>query len=96
MKEPYDWDAYAETFFPQAEKLVKEAKNAEIVGEKEKASELYLYGVTSKSVNLSMESDTKHCAGEEQPSTAYHAFRLRDQRSRDMRGRWERRLLSKG
>jgi hypothetical protein len=43
MREPYDWDAYAETFFPQAEKLVQRAEEAENAGEKEKASELYLY-----------------------------------------------------
>jgi len=96
MKEPYDWDAYAETFFPQAEKLVNEAKNAEAAGEKEKASELYLYGVNPMSLHMSMESDTKGQAGEEQPSIVYHAFRLRDQRSSDTRGRWERRPLSKG
>ena len=96
MKEPYDWDAYAETFFPQAEKLVNEAKNAEAAGQKEKASELYLYGVRPMSVHRSMESDTKGQAGEEQRSTAYHASRLRDQRSSDTRGRWERRPLSKG
>ena len=42
MKEPYDWDAYASAFFPQAEKLVSEASNAENEGHKEKASELFL------------------------------------------------------
>jgi len=43
MKEPYDWDAYAETFFPFAEKLAQTAEEAEKAGEKEKASEYYLY-----------------------------------------------------
>lgn len=42
MKEPYDWDAYAEAFFPQAEKLAKIAEEAEAAGEKEKAAEYYL------------------------------------------------------
>lgn len=42
MKEPYDWDAYAETFFPQAEKLTKIAEEAEKAGETEKAAEYYL------------------------------------------------------
>jgi len=42
MKEPYDWDAYAETFFPQAEKLAKTAEEAEQAGEQEKACEYYL------------------------------------------------------
>jgi hypothetical protein len=43
MREPYDWDAYAETFFPTAQELVRRASEAEEAGEKERASELYLY-----------------------------------------------------
>jgi hypothetical protein len=43
MREPYDWDAYAETFFPTAQELVRRASEAEKTGEREKASELYLY-----------------------------------------------------
>jgi hypothetical protein len=43
MREPYDWDAYAETFFPTAQELVRHAAEAAEQGEKEKASELYLY-----------------------------------------------------
>ena len=42
MKEPYDWDAYASAFFPQAENLAGIAKEAEANGEIEKASEYYL------------------------------------------------------
>lgn len=42
MKEPYDWDAYAEIYFPQAEKLAKIAEEAEQAGEQEKACEYYL------------------------------------------------------
>lgn len=42
FKEPYDWDAYAQVYFPQAEKLTKIAEEAEKAGEKEKASEYYL------------------------------------------------------
>jgi hypothetical protein len=42
LKEPYDWDEYASTFFPQAEKLNKVAEEAEEKGELEKASEFYL------------------------------------------------------
>ena len=45
MREPYDWDAYAETFFPKAEELVERAREAEKAGEKDKASELYLCAV---------------------------------------------------
>lgn len=42
MKEPYDWDAYAEAFLPKAEELVARATIAEAEGDQAKASELYL------------------------------------------------------
>jgi hypothetical protein len=42
MREPYDWDAYARMYFPQAEKLASIAREAEAKGETEKASEYYL------------------------------------------------------
>lgn len=42
FREPYNWDAYARTFFPQAEHLASIAREAERLGEKEKASEYYL------------------------------------------------------
>ncbi|KAH5328056.1 hypothetical protein HBI11_001570 [Parastagonospora nodorum] len=42
VKEPYDWDEYARTFFPTAEKLKKVAEQAEKEGNVEKASEYYL------------------------------------------------------
>ena len=45
MKEPYDWDEYAPFYFPQAEALAKQASEAEKAGEKDKASELYLFVV---------------------------------------------------
>ncbi|KAI0485299.1 yellowish-green 1-like protein [Xylariaceae sp. FL0804] len=41
---PYDWDEYAECFFPKAAELVAAAEAAEKEGNKEKASELYLRG----------------------------------------------------
>lgn len=41
-KEPYDWDDYAQVYFPKAEELVSEAQMAEQEGNKDKASELYL------------------------------------------------------
>ena len=41
-KEPYDWDDYAQVYFPKAEELVAEAEKAEKEGNKEKASEFYL------------------------------------------------------
>lgn len=42
LKEPYDWDEYAETFFPKAQELSKMAAEAEKADEKDKASEYYL------------------------------------------------------
>ncbi|KAK7975815.1 hypothetical protein PG989_014278 [Apiospora arundinis] len=42
LKEPYDWDEYAQCFFPKAEELVSAAITAEKEGNKPKASELYL------------------------------------------------------
>ncbi|CAE7015515.1 hypothetical protein CFE70_002680 [Pyrenophora teres f. teres 0-1] len=42
MREPYNWDTYAETFFPTAQSLFSTATTAEAAGEIEKASEYYL------------------------------------------------------
>lgn len=42
MREPYNWDEYAQIYFPQAEQLANIAKDAEKRGEEEKASEYYL------------------------------------------------------
>ncbi|KAI1467467.1 yellowish-green 1-like protein [Daldinia caldariorum] len=42
LQRPYDWDAYAQCFFPKARELVARAEEAERDGEVEKASELYL------------------------------------------------------
>nr|POE77977.1 heptaketide hydrolyase ayg1 [Quercus suber] len=42
QKEPYDWDKYAQVFFPKAEQLTAEAEKAEQEGQREKASEYYL------------------------------------------------------
>lgn len=42
LKEPYDWDEYAQCFFPKAEELVASAEEAERDGNGAKASELYL------------------------------------------------------
>ncbi|EDU44500.1 conidial pigment biosynthesis protein Ayg1 [Pyrenophora tritici-repentis Pt-1C-BFP] len=42
MREPYNWDTYARTFFPTAQSLYTTATTAEAAGELEKASEYYL------------------------------------------------------
>ncbi|OTB03038.1 hypothetical protein M426DRAFT_263842 [Hypoxylon sp. CI-4A] len=44
LKRPYNWDEYAQFFFPKAEELVARAETAEEEGNREKASELYLRG----------------------------------------------------
>lgn len=41
IKEPYDWEKYAEVFFPKAEELEKIALDAEEKGNKPKAAEYY-------------------------------------------------------
>lgn len=41
IQEPYDWDKYAEVFFPKAEELQAKAEEAEKADEKEKAAEYY-------------------------------------------------------
>lgn len=42
QKEPYDWDRYAEAFFPKAEELYAKAIEAEQSGNHAEASELYM------------------------------------------------------
>ncbi|KAK3985344.1 Alpha/Beta hydrolase protein [Cladorrhinum sp. PSN332] len=42
LKEPYNWDEYAQMFFPKAQELARIAEEAEKSGQKEKASEYYL------------------------------------------------------
>ena len=42
FKEPFDYNAYAETFFPTAERLLKEADAAKAEGNIEAARGLYL------------------------------------------------------
>lgn len=43
LRRPYDWDEYAQCFFPGAEALVGRAQVAEREGNREKAAELYLW-----------------------------------------------------
>ena len=53
FKEPYNWDEYAQVFFPKAEELVSQAEEAEREGNKERASELYLYVALSSDHEIS-------------------------------------------
>ena len=83
MKEPWDWDEYAQCFFPKAEELAQRASEAEQAGEKEKASELYLLVPC-----LSFARAIYSCLlGGALPSGASHDFLLQDQQSRGMLGK---------
>lgn len=42
LKEPYDWDEYAQIFMPKGVELIARAQEADRQGEVGKASELYL------------------------------------------------------
>lgn len=43
LKEPYDWEEFAESFFPKARELASIAADAQTQGENDKASEYFLY-----------------------------------------------------
>lgn len=91
MREPYDWDAYAEAFFPTAQELVRRASEAEIADEKEKASELYLYErPIMRPLALCL-----FLTGEHLLSTESHASLTHDHQSRSLLGRWARKRVSR-
>ena len=83
MKEPYDWDEYAQCFFPKAEDLAQRASEAEKAGEKDKASELYLFVLCF----AFSESHYSRCVGEAPPSGGSHDSRTQDQPSKSMLGK---------
>ena len=80
MRELYDWDACAETFFPTAQELVRRACEAEKAGEKEKASELYMY----EDVELAYESIRCFLIGELPLSIASPVSQPHDHQSRSL------------
>jgi hypothetical protein len=83
MKEPWDWDEYAQCFVPKAEELAQRASEAEQAGEKEKASELYLLVMC-----LSFARAIYSCLlGGAPPSGVSHGFLLQDQQSSGMLGK---------
>jgi hypothetical protein len=83
MKEPWDWDEYAQCFFPKAEELARRAGEAEQAGEKEKASELYLLVTTC----LFARAIYSYLLGGALPSGASHDFLHQDQQSSGMLGK---------
>lgn len=82
QKEPYNWDSYAEAFFPKAEELVTEAKQAEHEGNQEKASELFMYETSLPSYYRS----DSYFTGVLPPFTGLLDFQPHVQKSNDMRG----------
>jgi len=84
MKEPWDWDEYAQCFSPKAEELAQRASEAEQAGEKEKASELYLLVMC---LSFCKSKFTHISLGGALPSGASHDFLLQDQQSSGMLGK---------
>ena len=84
MKEPWDWDEYAQCFFPKAEELARRANQAEQAGEKEKATELYLLVTACLFLQEQFHS---YLLGGALPSGASHDFLLQDQKSRGTLGK---------
>ena len=84
MKEPYDWDVYAATFFPHAETLEANAQAAAVEGNKEKASELYLYVFVLLRESMSILKPYSRA------SALYRIARFPIPRSSKQREAWER------
>lgn len=78
----YDWDKYAQAFFPKAEELVAEAEKAEKEGNQEKASEFYLYIAS----NPTADAGADLSKGEGLQFTEYLGSQRLALRSSDMHG----------
>jgi hypothetical protein len=85
MKEPYDWDEYAQCFFPKAEELAQRASEAEKAGEKDKALELYLF--VSPPRPLRREGVYSRPVGGALLSGVFRGSRPQDHQSRSMLGK---------
>ena len=90
---PYDWDEYAQTFFPKAEELVNIAQAAEQEGNTAKAAEYYLQVAAVLKAHSSLSKLT--LPGELRRFTEYHDFPLLVAQSRIMLGSKARRLQPK-
>ncbi|GAB7360783.1 hypothetical protein MBLNU230_g0770t1 [Neophaeotheca triangularis] len=87
QKEPYDWDAYAQVFFPKAEELVQRAQEAEKEGNREKASELYMRGSAVYRISRfpAPRSEKQRHAWEEGKKAAAKGLALRERPTKEMR-----------
>ncbi|KAH9841314.1 heptaketide hydrolyase ayg1-like [Teratosphaeria destructans] len=85
-KEPYDWDAYAQVFFPKAEELAAEAERAEEEGNKEKASELYMRASAVYRISRfpAPRSEKQRYAWQEGKKAAVKGLALRDRPTREV------------
>ncbi|KAK5138084.1 hypothetical protein LTR08_005882 [Meristemomyces frigidus] len=85
-KEPYDWDAYAQVYFPKAEELVAEAEKAEKEGNLEKASELYMRGSAVYRISRfpAPRSDKQRYAWQEGKKAAKKGLALRERPTREV------------
>lgn len=88
LKEPYDWDEYAEMFFPKAQELEKTAAEAESAGEKDKASEYYLYVKSNVYVCLETCHHTYHFL-HRRSSAVFRIARFPAPRSEKQRLAWK-------
>ncbi|KAK4548909.1 hypothetical protein LTR36_008682 [Oleoguttula mirabilis] len=83
FKEPYDWDAYAQVYFPKAEELLAEAEKAEKEGNQEKACEFYLY-VYRISRFPAPRSEKQRYAWQEGKKAAKKGMALRERPTREV------------
>jgi dienelactone hydrolase len=85
-KEPYDWDSYAQEYFPKAEELVAAAEKAEQEGNQEKASELYLRGSAVYRISRfpAPRSEKQRHAWAEGKKAAAKGLALRDRPTREV------------
>lgn len=92
QKPPYNWDNYAQAFFPKAEELIAEAEKAEQEGNQEKASELYLF----VSPRLWRGHGANRMLGAVLHFTAFQDFQRLAQKSNDTPGKKARRQHVRG
>lgn len=94
LKEPYDWDDFAEAFFPKAQELASIASDASQSGDKAKASEYYL-SVPWRSRTRLWRPPLTLATDEARQSIEFPASRPRGQRSNCSHGNWEKKFSTK-
>ncbi|KJX98603.1 pigment biosynthesis protein yellowish-green 1 [Zymoseptoria brevis] len=86
QREPYDWDKYADAFFPKAEELVAIAEQAEKDGDQEKASELFLRASAVYRIARfpAPRSDSQRLAWQEGKKAARKGLAMRERPTREV------------